>query len=118
MRAHLVSPRRVGARTGRARIAATMVMVLAIFGVIVLRDGAPALADVLTSQGDPLRTGWDQAEPGLSPASVTGTNFGQLFATQLTGQVYAQPLVIGNTIVVGTEDDWVYGLDAVTGAVR
>jgi hypothetical protein len=31
--------------------------------------------------------------------------------------VYSQPLVIGNTLVVTTENDWVYGLNATTGAI-
>ena len=31
--------------------------------------------------------------------------------------MYAQPLVIGNTLVVSTENDWVYGLNATTGAI-
>ncbi|OLB65855.1 MAG: hypothetical protein AUI10_05060 [Actinobacteria bacterium 13_2_20CM_2_72_6] len=32
--------------------------------------------------------------------------------------MYAQPLVLGDTVVASTENDWVYGLDAVTGAIR
>ncbi len=31
--------------------------------------------------------------------------------------MYAQPLVIGNTLVVSTENDWVYGINATTGAI-
>ncbi|HEY1344997.1 MAG TPA: choice-of-anchor D domain-containing protein, partial [Streptosporangiaceae bacterium] len=42
----------------------------------------------------------------------------QLFATTVAGQVYAQPIVVGSTVVVATENDWVYGLDAATGAVN
>jgi hypothetical protein len=49
---------------------------------------------------------------------VVSGNFGQLFATHVVGQVYAQPLVVGGTVLVSTEDDWVYGLDAVSGAIR
>jgi Abnormal spindle-like microcephaly-assoc'd, ASPM-SPD-2-Hydin/PQQ-like domain len=78
----------------------------------------PAGADVHTVSQDALRTGWDAAEPSLSPGTVTGSNFGQIFSTAVQGQVYAQPLVIGSTVVVGTEDNYVYGLDAVNGAVR
>jgi hypothetical protein len=78
----------------------------------------PALAAVITASQDDLRTGWDRGEPALAPSTITSTTFGQLFATKVQGQVYAQPLVIGGTVVVGTEDNYVYGLDAVTGAVR
>jgi outer membrane protein assembly factor BamB len=49
---------------------------------------------------------------------VTSSDFGQLFATQLDGQVYAEPLVIGSTLVVATERNKVYGLDKVTGKIR
>lgn len=41
----------------------------------------------------------------------------QLFSTAVNGQVYAQPLVIGSHVIVATEDNWVYGLNSVTGAV-
>jgi Abnormal spindle-like microcephaly-assoc'd, ASPM-SPD-2-Hydin/PQQ-like domain len=68
------------------------------------------------SQND-LRTGWDPDEPGLSPSVVSGGTFGQVFKTAVNGQVYAQPLVVGSTLIVATENDWVYGLNATTGAV-
>ena len=48
---------------------------------------------------------------------MQGGRFGQIFKTSLNGQVYAQPLIIGNTLVVATENDWVYGLNATTGAI-
>ena len=78
----------------------------------------PATADVTTISFDPLRTGWDSHEPKLSPSDVGAQDFGQLFATQLDGQVYAQPVVARNTLMVVTEADKAYGLDPVTGAVR
>jgi hypothetical protein len=65
-----------------------------------------------------LRTGWDPHEPGLSPAVVSGDQFGEVFSTAVNGQVYAQPLVIGSTVIVATENDWVYGLTAATGAIE
>ncbi|GAA3449488.1 Ig-like domain-containing protein [Dactylosporangium matsuzakiense] len=77
-----------------------------------------AHADNTTIAKDVLRTGWDNQEPGLTPSTVVGANFGQLFKTPVQGQVYAQPLVVGSTVVTATEDNWVYGLDAVTGAVK
>ena len=36
----------------------------------------------------------------------------------MSGQVYAQPLIVGQTLIVATEQDWVYGLNAVTGRVK
>jgi outer membrane protein assembly factor BamB len=51
---------------------------------------------------------------------MSSSSFGQLFATKLldNGQVYAQPLVVGSTVIAATENDHVYGIDAVTGTIR
>jgi outer membrane protein assembly factor BamB len=75
----------------------------------------PAGDETTVSQND-LRDGWDPNEPTLTPAALQNGSFGQIFKTSVNGQVYGQPLVIGNTLVVATENDWVYGLNATTGA--
>ncbi len=75
-------------------------------------------AEVQTAGLDTLRTDWDQAEPAMSAGDVLSSDFGQLFSTQLNGQVYAQPLVIGDTVIASTENDWAYGLDAATGHIN
>ena len=82
-----------------------------------LTPAQPAPQDETTASQDNLRTGWDPNEPGLSPAVVHGPSFGEVFRTAVNGQVYAQPLVIASTVIVATEDDWVYGLNASTGAI-
>jgi len=83
--------------------------------------GIPAPAaradDVTASQND-LRNGWDQGETGLTPAVLASGTFGQLFSTPVDGQVYAQPVVVGNTVIVATENDWIYGLNSATGAIE
>jgi hypothetical protein len=76
----------------------------------------PSDASETTVSQDPMRTGWDQNETAMSPADVTG--FTQLFRTYVTGQVWAQPLVVGSTVIVATEKDYLYGLDAATGAIK
>jgi hypothetical protein len=78
----------------------------------------PISSDDPTASQNDLRTGWDPSEPTLTPAAVQGGAFGQVFKTALKGQVYAQPLVIGSTVIVTTEEDWVYGLNATTGAIQ
>ena len=83
-----------------------------------LADPPAAHADQSTQGNDNLRTNWDSAETGLSPAAVQSSAFGRLFATKLDGQVYAQPLVIGDQVIAVTESNTVYGLDRTTGAVR
>ena len=77
-----------------------------------------AVADVGTIAHDSLRSGWDKNEPGLSPSSVASSNFGKLFSAPVDGQVYAQPLVVGGTVIAATENNNVYGLNGDTGAVR
>ncbi|MDX6201629.1 MAG: hypothetical protein QOJ83_1129 [Frankiales bacterium] len=76
-----------------------------------------AAADVVTNQNDNLRTSWDQNEPGLSPSSVAASDFGQVFSTQLNGQVYADQLVVKNTLIAATDNDYIYGLNPDTGAI-
>ena len=79
---------------------------------------APAAHADLGTQGvDNLRTNWDQTESALSPAVVQSSAFGKLFATQLDGQVYAQPLVVGSEVIAVTENNTAYGLDSSTGAI-
>jgi outer membrane protein assembly factor BamB len=41
-----------------------------------------------------------------------------LFSTPVDGQVYSAPTVVGSTLVVATENNHVYGLDAASGAVK
>jgi outer membrane protein assembly factor BamB len=79
--------------------------------------GAGPTNDETTGAQNNLRDGWDPNEPALTQAAVAGGQFGQVFKTSVNGQVYAQPLVIGNTLIVATEANWVYGLNATTGAV-
>jgi hypothetical protein len=113
---------------GVAVLALALAMLPAGGGVAAASSGRAARAAALTAaqlapQDDPtasqdsLRTGWDPNEPGLSPSVVHGASFGQVFRTAVKGQVYAQPLVIGSTVIVATENDWVYGLNASTGAI-
>ncbi|HZR96660.1 MAG TPA: choice-of-anchor D domain-containing protein, partial [Gaiellaceae bacterium] len=71
-----------------------------------------------TMAGDNLRTGWYPDQPSLSPQVVSGGTFGQIFSTTVQGQVYAQPVVAQNTLLVATEANWIYGLDPVNGGTR
>ncbi|MCW2951254.1 MAG: hypothetical protein JWQ48_424, partial [Conexibacter sp.] len=79
---------------------------------------APAGAVSPTNAADNLRTGWYPDEPGLAPATVGGSSFGRIFKADVRGAVYAQPLVADGTLLLATEDDWIYGLDPATGIQR
>lgn len=83
-----------------------------------LATSGPARADESTVSQNWLRDGWDSSEPQLSPAAVSGKSFGQIFGTQVNGQVYGQPLNVGNSVLVATEDDYVYSINRDTGAVN
>src|SRR5262249_39934462 len=73
----------------------------------------------ITQAGDEARTGWYPDQPGLNPAIVGGATFGRLFKTALPltpgEQVLAQPLVYNGKVLVATEANNLYLLDAVTG---
>jgi iron transport multicopper oxidase len=79
--------------------------------------GSAAAAGITNSGGD-LRDGWYPDQPRLAPDAVSSPTFGQLWKADVDGQVYAQPLVVGDTVIVATERNNVYALDAETGAVR
>ncbi len=69
-----------------------------------------------TYASDDKRTGWYADQPLLDPATVGSSEFGKIFDTTITGQVYAQPLVSNGVLFVATESNWIYGLDPVSGA--
>ena len=84
---------------------------------LALAGTGSALADV-TGAADDLRTGWYPDEPSLTPGLLSGGKFKQVFTSQLTGQIYAQPLTADGTLLVATEENWVYGLNPYTGEQR
>lgn len=90
-----------------------------------LASGSPQ--DVLTYHGDTLRTGWFSSETQLTVSNVNPQTFGLLQTVVLDGRVDAEPLYLSqlnipgkgihNVIVVATENNSVYGIDADTGAI-
>ncbi len=85
-----------------------------------------AQTDVLTWHNDSLRTGQNLSESLLTPANVSSSTFGLLQNVSVDGKVDAQPLYVAalniagkahNVLVVATEHDSVYVLDADTGVV-
>ncbi len=49
---------------------------------------------------------------------MQGSGFGQVFKTSVNGQIYAQPLVVGTQVIVATENNNVYALNASTGKIN
>src|SRR4051794_14412759 len=103
--------------TGRSLSCTTVRAALAATGVL-LACAASARAGVITAGHDDARTARDPDQPSPTAPLVSGGTFGQLFAQSITGQDYAQPLVSNGVLFVATEDDWIYGLDPETGAVK
>jgi hypothetical protein len=93
-------------RIARAICAATILGAL---------SAASAGAAGITNSGNDLRDGWYSNQPKLSPDGVSNTNFGQLWDKPVDGQVYAQPLVTGASVIVATERNRVYSFDSETG---
>jgi hypothetical protein len=116
MRTHWRAVRRLCA--AGAGLAAMLAVLPAATGILPGTRAVSARADEQTASQDILRTGWDRSEAGLSPSVVSGGTFKALpgFPVKLNGQVYAQPLVVGSTVIVATENDMVYGINAATGA--
>jgi hypothetical protein len=89
-----------------------------ICAVAFLATTGQALGAEITNSGDNLRTGWYPEESSISPQLVSGGTFGQVWSASVEGQVYAQPLLDDDTLLVATEDNKVYGLDPASGALR
>jgi Chitobiase/beta-hexosaminidase C-terminal domain len=80
--------------------------------------------NVLTWRYDNMHQGQNTQETILSPTNVNTNTFGKLFSHPVDGQVYAQPLYVGNLTLpnntthnvffVATEHDSVYAFDADT----
>jgi hypothetical protein len=94
--------------------------VLAFFGAFLLP--LYAQVSVTTSRNDNSRDGQNLSETILTPANVSASTFGKLFAHSVDGYVYAQPLYVPNVAIPGlgthnvayvaTEHDSVYAFDA------
>jgi len=75
----------------------------------------------ITQGADEARTNWYPDQPGLDPAIVAGPNFKRLFKTALPlsagEKVLAQPLVTNGKVFIATEQNNLYLLDGISGAI-
>lgn len=97
---------------------------------VVLACGAlssPASAvDNSTYHGDQLRSGWNAQETVLTPAALQAHGLKRKFAVSVDGVVFGQPLIAAGEVtpagthdlaIVATMKDYVYALDAESGAL-
>jgi PKD domain len=103
---------------------------MAVFAALLLvgsRDARAQIAagGVLTQHVDAARTGLNPLETQLTWANVP-TSFGKLFTVPVTGRIFAQPLFvpqvptfvgIHDLVIVATEANVVYAIEAHTGGV-
>ena len=85
-----------------------------------------AKINVITYHNDTRRTGWSSSETSLTPSVVSGSTFGLLKQVTLDDQVDAEPLLVPNltiggsehdVVYVATESNSVYAIDASSGAI-
>ena len=55
---------------------------------------------------------------GYIPDTPDPRSLSKIWSTQLDGSVYAEPLVVGNRVIVATEGDSLYALDPNTGSIQ
>jgi outer membrane protein assembly factor BamB len=103
-----------------ARNASFLVLVVAAtVAMLAFVSRAAAAAEPITAAANSLRTAWYPENPQLTPALLEEKGgFGPIFNTPVQGQVYAQPLVFGQTLLAATEDNWIYGIDPKSGAIQ
>ena len=77
---------------------------------------APALAG---SRADWTTWGHDASRSGVTADAPSGAGLRSVWtSSSVDGDVYAQPLVVGDEVIVATQNDTVYALDAATGGAR
>jgi len=101
-------------RRGPRRIATAICAAL----LLSILTAGGASASGITNSGSDLRDGWYSNQPALSPDAAASSTFGQMWDKTVDGQVYAQPLVTGSSVIVATERNQVSSFDAETGAVK
>jgi PQQ-like domain len=103
--------RRCGARTPLRALGILLLTVLVGAAPSTAAPAQQVAANWTMYHGNPARTGYVAGVP-------TPTRLTHLWTKQLDGAVYAEPLVVDGQVLVATEHDTLYALDARTGNVR
>ena len=98
--------------------------ILGVFASLFCCSDLSAQVNVLTNKVDNSRSGLNPNETLLSPSDVNTNQFGKLYTFNVDGYVSAQPLYMSNVtingaahnvVLIATEHDSVYAIDADTG---
>jgi hypothetical protein len=99
-----------------------LVVALTLRSALPTRAVSPSQPAVLTQHNDNARTGANLRETILNTSNVNSKQFGKLFARQVDGQIYAQPLYVPqltmsdklshNVVYVATQHNSVYAFEA------
>ena len=95
-----------------------MLVVFVAVGVGSLTPAVAATSGSIGVDADQAGTSWYQDQTSLTPQLVQGGDFGQLFASQLDGDMQAQPVVADGVLLAETEANMAYGLNPATGAIE
>src|ERR1700727_739979 len=115
--------RYVGGDLSMKRIALIALFSLTVLAIFAVAGQPPtAIINVLTWQYSNSRTGQNLHETVLTTTNVNATTFGKIFSYPVDGNIYAQPLYVGqltitgqgthNVVFIATENDSVYAFDA------
>jgi hypothetical protein len=110
-------PNRPRGRSIALRALGRLGTLLVSIALIALAAAGQARAEGITYAHDDLRDGWYPEQSSLTPQLVSGGTFGQLWSDTVDGQVYAQPLFDNGNVLVATENNKVYLMNAATGAM-
>jgi hypothetical protein len=96
-------------------------------GTRLMRQYSGRPIDVTTFHYDQKRTGWNQNETDLTPATVKSSSFGLIATLTVDGNVFAQPLLVSgfvmpdssihDVLIIATGHNSVYAFDAQTYAI-
>jgi hypothetical protein len=88
-------------RLSRCLLSSALCSLFASVGLFGTVSHASAQVSVLTQHNDNARTGANLNETILNTTNVNVTRFGKLFARDVDGEVYAQPLYVPNLTIPG-----------------
>lgn len=102
---------------GQMRRVVTIACLIALAGVLPASAAPGTAAPAASAAGDWTTYHRDNARTGYVAGAPDPTRLTSAWAAQLDGAVYAEPLVVGDLVLVATEGDTLYALDTASGRI-